>query len=269
MAGDPPLDQVVTRTWEARRPRAVPRRELERWRLPGRNHDDILFVTSEQTGFGYFRNFGETRRAGLELGANGTVQARHGRRRLHLPRCDLRERRDGQRREQQQQRRRRGGRARARGHDRDRAGRPDAVHPGASAESVRRHPGDVTAVARRESHRRLELVRARQREQSPRGRWRVLPRPRRGTRLRHRESRRLPTGSRAGSRPSRRSTTCSIAATTPPPSSGRSASPTPALSSPGRFPPSMASFHSAMERSSRLAHRSGCGSARARRSDQR
>ena len=33
------------------------------------NHDDILFVTSEQTGFGYFRNFGETRRQGLELGA--------------------------------------------------------------------------------------------------------------------------------------------------------------------------------------------------------
>ena len=32
------------------------------------NDDDILFVTSEQTGFGYFRNFGETRRQGIELG---------------------------------------------------------------------------------------------------------------------------------------------------------------------------------------------------------
>jgi outer membrane receptor protein involved in Fe transport len=33
------------------------------------NHDDILFVTSERTGFGYFRNFGQTRRQGFELGA--------------------------------------------------------------------------------------------------------------------------------------------------------------------------------------------------------
>ena len=31
------------------------------------NRDDILFVLSEQTGFGYFRNFGETRRKGIEL----------------------------------------------------------------------------------------------------------------------------------------------------------------------------------------------------------
>jgi outer membrane receptor protein involved in Fe transport len=37
------------------------------------NRDDILFVTSEQTGFGYFRNFGETRREGLEFGASGRV----------------------------------------------------------------------------------------------------------------------------------------------------------------------------------------------------
>src|SRR4029434_9798114 len=37
------------------------------------NNDDILFVTSEQTGFGYFRNFGETRRQGIELGINGQI----------------------------------------------------------------------------------------------------------------------------------------------------------------------------------------------------
>jgi outer membrane receptor protein involved in Fe transport len=30
-------------------------------------------VTSEQTGFGYFRNFGETRRQGIELGADAQV----------------------------------------------------------------------------------------------------------------------------------------------------------------------------------------------------
>jgi outer membrane receptor protein involved in Fe transport len=37
------------------------------------NHADILFVTSAQTGFGYFRNFGETRRQGLELGAHAQL----------------------------------------------------------------------------------------------------------------------------------------------------------------------------------------------------
>jgi len=69
MAGDPPLSQVVTRTletgvrghsrgvaWNASYFRAV-------------NRDDILFVQSEQTGFGYFKNFGRTRREGLEFGA--------------------------------------------------------------------------------------------------------------------------------------------------------------------------------------------------------
>src|SRR4029077_15369033 len=32
------------------------------------NRDDILFVASTQTGFGYFKNFGETRRQGFDLG---------------------------------------------------------------------------------------------------------------------------------------------------------------------------------------------------------
>jgi outer membrane receptor protein involved in Fe transport len=34
------------------------------------NSDDILFVASEQTAFGYFKNFGKTRRQGVELGVN-------------------------------------------------------------------------------------------------------------------------------------------------------------------------------------------------------
>lgn len=72
MAGDPPLKQVVTHTteaglrgtwgqaltWNAGLFRAV-------------NHDDILFVADDQAGFGYFKNFGETRRQGVELGASG------------------------------------------------------------------------------------------------------------------------------------------------------------------------------------------------------
>lgn len=70
MAGDPPLDQVVTRTFEV-----GVRGERDRiaWHagfFHARNEDDILFVTSEQTGFGYFRNFGATRRQGIELGAS-------------------------------------------------------------------------------------------------------------------------------------------------------------------------------------------------------
>ncbi len=33
----------------------------------GQNYDDLLFVASQQTGFGYFLNFGKTRRDGIEL----------------------------------------------------------------------------------------------------------------------------------------------------------------------------------------------------------
>ena len=36
------------------------------------NNNDILFVTSAQSGFGYFRNFGQTRRRGIETEANKT-----------------------------------------------------------------------------------------------------------------------------------------------------------------------------------------------------
>ena len=70
MAGDPPLAQVVTRTWEAGA-RGDARGVV--WNagvFRADNHDDILFVLSERSGFGYFTNFGETRRKGLELGAH-------------------------------------------------------------------------------------------------------------------------------------------------------------------------------------------------------
>ena len=69
MAGDPPLEQVVTQDVGSRRPR---RARGVRWNaglFRAANHDDILFVTSEQTGFGYFKNFGETRRQGWSSGA--------------------------------------------------------------------------------------------------------------------------------------------------------------------------------------------------------
>ena len=77
MAGDPPLDQVVTRTFEAGAARR--RSAASTWNaglFRADNRDDILFVTSEQTGFGYFKNFGETRRQGLELGVRAAVRPR-------------------------------------------------------------------------------------------------------------------------------------------------------------------------------------------------
>ncbi len=75
VAGDPPLDQVVARTLEA-----GARGKLGnaiRWNagvFRGENTNDILFVTSSRTGFGYFKNFGKTRRQGFELAANRTMR---------------------------------------------------------------------------------------------------------------------------------------------------------------------------------------------------
>ena len=80
LAGDPPLKQVVTRTFEA-----GVRGSLEHginwsagW-FRGVNHDDLLFVASTQTGFGYFKNFGKT----LRQGAGGRSRTR-GIRRLTI-----------------------------------------------------------------------------------------------------------------------------------------------------------------------------------------
>jgi outer membrane receptor protein involved in Fe transport len=37
------------------------------------NRDDILFVADDTSGFGYFKNFGKTRRQGVELGVNSQL----------------------------------------------------------------------------------------------------------------------------------------------------------------------------------------------------
>jgi outer membrane receptor protein involved in Fe transport len=71
MAGDPPLEQVVTKTIEAGLRGTFRSLGWNVGLFRANNHDDILFVTSEQTGFGYFRNFGETRRIGFEVGLHG------------------------------------------------------------------------------------------------------------------------------------------------------------------------------------------------------
>jgi outer membrane receptor protein involved in Fe transport len=73
MAGDPPLDQVVTRTLEAGARGTYRGLSWSAGVFRAMNRDDILFVMSERTGFGYFRNFGNTRRQGIELDARTTV----------------------------------------------------------------------------------------------------------------------------------------------------------------------------------------------------
>jgi outer membrane receptor protein involved in Fe transport len=77
LAGDPPLNQVVTKTWEAGLHGTLPNNV--KWNaglFRAENNDDILFVAAPaNTQFGYFKNFGKTRREGLELGASGKTGA--------------------------------------------------------------------------------------------------------------------------------------------------------------------------------------------------
>ncbi len=74
LVSDPPLKQVVTRTFEAGIRGAI--ENNLRWSagwFRGENDNDLLFVASEQTGFGYFTNFGQTRRQGVETSLSGRV----------------------------------------------------------------------------------------------------------------------------------------------------------------------------------------------------
>jgi len=71
-AGDPPLKQVVTTTAELGI-RGGMARGLA-WSLGvfrADNRDDLLFVADDAAGFGYFKNFGKTRRQGVELAVSG------------------------------------------------------------------------------------------------------------------------------------------------------------------------------------------------------
>jgi len=73
LAGDPPLRQVATRTKEVGARGALWGGALG-WSLTAfraDNRDDILFVTDSASGYGYFKNFGKTRRQGIELGLEG------------------------------------------------------------------------------------------------------------------------------------------------------------------------------------------------------
>jgi outer membrane receptor protein involved in Fe transport len=70
LVSDPPLKQVVARTYEFGF-RGDPDGRY-RWNagyFHAVNYNDLLFIASPQTGFGYFQNFGETRRQGVEAAA--------------------------------------------------------------------------------------------------------------------------------------------------------------------------------------------------------
>jgi len=74
LAGDPPgaLKQVVTQTLELGvRGKAGALLSWSAGVFRGNNRDDILFVTDSVSGLGYFANFGDTRRQGIELSATG------------------------------------------------------------------------------------------------------------------------------------------------------------------------------------------------------
>ncbi len=76
MADDPPLNQVVAKTYELGGRGNIT--EDVRWNAGiyrAVNHDDIQFTASSAlTGAGYFRNVGRTVREGMDLGLSGTVE---------------------------------------------------------------------------------------------------------------------------------------------------------------------------------------------------
>ncbi len=78
LVSDPPLNQVVTRTFEGGA-RSVTEGKL-RWSADyffSQNYNDLLFVSSATTGLGYFTNFGKTRRDGLEFSLSETFSKWH------------------------------------------------------------------------------------------------------------------------------------------------------------------------------------------------
>ena len=73
-AGDPPLKQVVTTTLETGlRGGSADGLAWNVGLFRSDNKDDLLFVADDAAGFGYFKNFGKTRRQGVELGLSAAL----------------------------------------------------------------------------------------------------------------------------------------------------------------------------------------------------
>jgi outer membrane receptor protein involved in Fe transport len=78
LAADPPLQQVVTATWEAglRGHPEVPFVHNLNWNVGAfraENRNDILFVSSVVLGTGYFQNFAKTQREGFDADLDGRI----------------------------------------------------------------------------------------------------------------------------------------------------------------------------------------------------
>jgi outer membrane receptor protein involved in Fe transport len=78
LASDPPLQQVVTNTWEVgvRGKPEISWLHNMSWNagaFRAENHNDILFVAAPQNGTGYFQNFAETLREGLDANLDGRI----------------------------------------------------------------------------------------------------------------------------------------------------------------------------------------------------
>ncbi|EUJ10089.1 outer membrane receptor protein [Methylophilaceae bacterium 11] len=74
-AGDPPLKQVVAKTFEGGlRGNLTDNISWTFSAYRAENHDDIQFISSSATGLGYFDNVGKTRRQGFDTGISGRLE---------------------------------------------------------------------------------------------------------------------------------------------------------------------------------------------------
>jgi outer membrane receptor protein involved in Fe transport len=76
LQSDPPLQQVVTDTWEVGvrgKSEVFPGLSWNVGMFQSTNHNDILFVSSVALGTGYFQNFARTRRQGWDASLDGRV----------------------------------------------------------------------------------------------------------------------------------------------------------------------------------------------------
>jgi iron complex outermembrane recepter protein len=75
-AADPFLEKVVAKTWEGGvRGKFADKLSWNAGFYTTENNNDIQFIASNATGFGFFKNVGQTRRRGVEMGLSGKFEA--------------------------------------------------------------------------------------------------------------------------------------------------------------------------------------------------
>jgi outer membrane receptor protein involved in Fe transport len=75
MQSDPPLKQVLAQNLELGVRGQLAHSSWRAGVFHTLSKNDILFVADDQSGYGYFKNFGKTRRQGVELGLNSKLGA--------------------------------------------------------------------------------------------------------------------------------------------------------------------------------------------------